>query len=84
VIRWHQRIRGFRFHPDCPDYVKARLFAAALPTGEPPKLAHCYREWVELYDETTPGWWFPFVGFVSDKRLQEIAQRLRAVVKWQR
>lgn len=51
MIRYRQRIQGFRFHEDCPDFVKARLFAAipaSVEMGERPPLAHCYKDWVGI------------------------------------
>lgn len=80
MFRCHRQKIGVRFHPDCPDHVKARSFSAtldAMSEAERIKIAHCDREWVTRIDEREPGWWFPFIGFVPDTHLHAIAARVR-------
>lgn len=83
MVRCSRRQIGVRFHPDCPDHVKARAFSATLDAtsaAERIQIAHCDHEWITRIDERVPGWWFPFIGFVPDTHLRAIAARLRTAV----
>lgn len=74
MIRCSVRMRGVKFYSDCPDYIKARSIGVFIPAalnGEKHSLPLCDQEWVSLVDEKILGWWFPLVGFVSDRQITE-------------
>ena len=82
MIRYRQRSIGVRFHQDCPDYIKIRCVNAtfnAMASNGCPAIASCDHRWVENYEEVTPGWWFPVIGFVSDTSLHAIALRFHSM-----